>query len=154
MVALSATDFGNFITHPLIKPPSPRTNDVTDLSENGLTFEKENVAVNPSTGTVIFYGNYAGLKWKFTLQRSTDSPHKAKIQATLDEYGDEGIDHKGIEESLASETSNFFNNMVFDLDGTHLSFEDMMLTDKGKESSVLLSLQIVVKKFPSPGIEF
>jgi len=157
-VALSATDFGNFITHPLIKPPTPPTNCIQNrgivLSESRLTFEKENVSVNPSTGSVVFYGNYAGSKWKFTLQRSADSPQKAKIQATLIENDDDDINYEGMEEALAVGTSTFFNDMVFDLDGTFLSFEDMMLTDKGKESSVLLSLQIMVKKFPSPGIEF
>ena len=60
MVALSATDFGNFITHPLMKPPSPPMN--ANDSNSKLTFLKENVSVNPSSGTVIFYGMYAGSK--------------------------------------------------------------------------------------------
>jgi len=162
MVALSARDFGNFITHPLIKPPSPPinfdNNIVTQISESRLTFEKENVFVNPSTGSVTFFGNYGGSKWKFTLQRCSDSAQKAKIHTTLAEkYGNSDIPkskYEGIEKELSICTSRFFNEMVFDLDGTFLSFEDMMLTDKGQESSVMLSLRITVKKFPSPGIEF
>ena len=164
MVALSATDFGNFITHPLIKPPSPpmssTKNNAAVLSESGITFEKENVTVNPLTGSVEFYGNYGGSKWKFTLKRDPESTQKAKICATLAENcdtSDSSNDKKsydGEEERLAITTSEFFNEMVFDLDGTFLSFEDMMLTDKGEEASVMLSLRITVKKFPSPGIEF
>ena len=51
-------------------------------------------------------------------------------------------------------TSKFFNEMVFELDGTFLSFGDMMMTNKGKEPSVMLALSILVRKFPSPGLEF
>ena len=43
---------------------------------------------------------------------------------------------------------------VVELDGTFLSFGDMMMTNKGKEPSVMLALSILVRKFPSPGLEF
>jgi len=160
MIALSATDFGNFITHPLMKPPSPpmSTNDSIITTNSKLTFLKENVSVNPSTGTVTFYGTYAGSKWKFSLERVAEGARKAKIQASLAELGDDvditKMDYEGLETALAFSTSQFFNEMVFELDGTFLSFQDMMLTDKGNQSSVMLSLSILVKKFPSPGIEF
>lgn len=167
MVALSATDFGNFITHPLMKPPSPPMNSNSNnhmIARNSkLVFLRENVSMNPSLGTVTFYGKYAGSKWKFTLRRAAESAGrsapKAIICATFAEVrgdGDNGpkLNYEEMEKILASSTSQFFNEMVFELDGTFLSFEDMMLTDKGKESSVMLSLRIMVKKFPSPGIEF
>jgi len=158
MVALSATDFGNFITHPLIKPPSPPSiNGSSDNQNSRLVFQKENVSVDPSTGLVTFYGTYADSKWKFALQRAAGGGEQAKIHATLAESGGErerGAVVDAMELSLASTTSKFFNEMVFDLDGTFLSFEDMMLTDKGRDSSVMISLRIKVKKFPSPGMEF
>ena len=44
--------------------------------------------------------------------------------------------------------------MVFELDGTYLSFRDMMVTDKGEAPSVMLALNIKVRKLPSPGIDF
>jgi len=157
MVALSATDFGNFITHPLMKPPSPPINTSSDT--NKLLFLREDVSLDASTGSVVFFGTYAGSKWKFTLQRDSDSGKKAKIEAALVESSrgnddEAGIDYDAIQQSLALTTSNFFNEMVFELDGTFLSFEDMMLTPKGREPSVMLSLSILVRKFPSPGIEF
>jgi hypothetical protein len=162
MIALSATDFGNFITHPLMKPPSPpmssNNNNNRITTDSKLTFMKENVSVNPSLGTVTFYGTYAGSKWKFALERAADGARKAKIQASLAELGDDvdiaNMNYEGLETALAFSTSQFFNEMVFELDGTFLSFQDMMLTDKGNQSSVMLSLSILVKKFPSPGIEF
>ena len=150
MVALSATDFGNFITHPLMKPPSP---PMTSNNNSKLTFLRENASVNPSSGTVLFYGMYAGKKWRFTLQRAAESSQKAKITASLAEPS-QGSEYDEMAKALAVTTSQFFNEMVFELDGTFLSFEDMMLTDKGKEPSAMLSLKITVKKFPSPGIEF
>ena len=145
-----------------MKPPSPRTksnnNNNLVAGNERLTFLKGEVSVNPSSGTVIFYGKYAGSKWKFTMQRGTDIAQKAEIHAALAEhreYGDTtNTNYEGMEKALALSTSEFFNDMVFELDGTFLSFEDMMLTDKGKDSSVMLSLRIKVIKFPSPGIEF
>ena len=59
-----------------------------------------------------------------------------------------------ISRRLADVTSSFFNEMVFELDGTFLSFRDMMITGKGKDPSVMLALSIMVKKFPSAGLEF
>ena len=159
MVALSASDFGNFITHPLMKPPSPPRSGKEGV-DSILMFLRDNVSVNPSLGVVIFYGIYAGSKWKFTLQRAINNSKggNASIQASLAEESRAGsgkwVDYNAIEQALAKTTSIFFNEMLFDLDGTFLSFEDMMLTDKGREPSVMLSLRIKVKKFPSPGLEF
>lgn len=160
MVALSATDFGNFITHPLMKPPSPPKTNNNESIDSRLIFLRENVSVNPSLGVVIFYGTYAGSKWKFTLQRAINSSNggNASIQASLEEESragnGNGVDYIAIEQALATTTSIFFNEMLFELDGTFLSFEDMMLTEKGREPSVMISLRIKVKKFPSPGLEF
>jgi hypothetical protein len=162
MVALSAIDFGNFITHPLMKPPSPPIIDGIVINDKELVFLKDNVCVEPTTGAVTFYGMYAGMTWEFDLQRA-DSGTGAAITARLAPQRDDDnniiseLDRKTEEmlaDALSQTTSNFFNQMVFELDGTFLSFNDMMLTGKGKEPSVMLSLSITVKKFPSPGLEF
>jgi hypothetical protein len=55
---------------------------------------------------------------------------------------------------LTTAISDFFNEMIFELDGTFLTFRDMMVTGKGGDPSVMLALQITVKKFPSPGLAF
>jgi len=163
MVALSATDFGNFITHPLMKPPSPpqiRSTHAADNNKNILVFLRKDVSIDPSSGQVTFYGTYGGSKWKFILQRTISSINnggKALIQATLvepssskDRIQDTDIIKKGLTET----TSKFFNEMIFELDGIFLSFDDMMLTEKGTKPSVMLSLKIKVKKFPSSGLQF
>ena len=160
MVALTADDFGNFITHPLMKPPSPPSLESTE-SDSKLQFLKDGVIVEPNQGTVLFFGTYGGSKWRFCLQRTTDetSSQHAVIRATLAD--DDGTAAKRsseqtatLESALSKSSTIFFNEMVFELDGTFLSFEDMALTDKGTEPSVLLKLSILVRKFPSPGLEF
>jgi hypothetical protein len=161
MVALTAEDFGNFVTHPLMKPPCPPTigDDAVAAANLNLTFLKEGVVVDPNEGTVSFYGMCDKKKWKFSLQKGTDARNKAIIQAAP---ADEDEQQQGpslerteaLSKALSETSTKFFSEMVFELDGTFLSFEDMALTAKGSEPSVLLKLSILVRKFPSPGLEF
>ena len=153
MVALNKIDFGNFITHPLMKPPGLANAD-RDATEK-LEFIKEDVSINPKDGTVTFFGKYLDSTWRFTLQRGSDEGKKAVINVAP-HYISNGneIDSTAVASELTKVTSNFFNQMVFELDGTYLTFGDMMLTDKGKEDIIMLSLGITVKKFPSPGLDF
>eukprot|EP00526_Cylindrotheca_closterium_P017513 CAMPEP_0113635786 /NCGR_PEP_ID=MMETSP0017_2-20120614/18658_1 /TAXON_ID=2856 /ORGANISM="Cylindrotheca closterium" /LENGTH=310 /DNA_ID=CAMNT_0000546589 /DNA_START=61 /DNA_END=993 /DNA_ORIENTATION=+ /assembly_acc=CAM_ASM_000147 len=153
MVALNSDDFGKFITHPLMKPPGI----VGDASEDDsrLEFMKENVSLDAKTGIVTFFGTYLGQTWQFTLQRGSDE-EKALIKASLHKssQSDANADWESVARQLTEITSKFFNEMVFELDGTFLSFSDMMLTGKGQEPIIMLSLGILVKKFPSPGLDF
>ena len=157
MVALNEFDFGNFITHPLMKPPGlPKVEGLVGGSSS-LEFLQDGVTIDPVTGAVTFYGSYLGDKWRFDLRRGVNGqqasisvqPAEATDEATLHED-----DRSPIAAALADVTSKFFNEMVFELDGTFLSFRDMMVTGKGKDPSVMLSLSIIVRKFPSPGLEF
>lgn len=154
MVALNSVDFGNFITHPLMKPPGlPKVEGSSDGSST-LEFQKEGVTVDPSRGAVAFFGTYLGEKWQFELRRGNNGRQASITVKPVNASTDTGLELDSIAAGLAETTSNFFNEMVFELDGTFLSFRDMMLTGKGKEPSVMLSLSILVRKFPSPGLEF
>jgi hypothetical protein len=156
MVALTSADFGNFITHPLMRSPVAPTIAGLDETERRLQFLKENVLIEPKQGTVTFWGTFAGATWKFTLQRAP-SEKKALVQASplkANEIAKDEVDIDSLAAALTKSTSQFFNEMVFELDGTFLSFNDMMLTEKGMEPSVMLSLTILVRKFPSSGLEF
>jgi hypothetical protein len=55
---------------------------------------------------------------------------------------------------LSEAMTKFFNELTYELDGTFLSYRDMMVTDKGSAPSVMLALSILVRKFPSPGVDF
>ena len=150
MVALNSVDFGNFITHPLMRPPGLPDND----SSSKLEFLKDGVHLDATKGTVMFFGTYLDSKWIFTLKRG-DGGKKAMITVQAAESSRSGdFDVESVAKGLTEVTSKFFNEMVFELDGTFLSFGDMMLTAKGKDPSVMLSLSILVRKFPSPGLEF
>lgn len=155
MVALNSVDFGNFVTHPLMKPPGlPETEGNVDPGAQ-LEFLKEGATVDPSSGSVLFFGSYLGEKWEFKLQRGSNGKQadiSVRPLASTDSIN--GMDTAKISEGLAVVTSKFFNAMVFELDGTFLSFRDMMVTGKGKDPSVMISLSILVRKFPSPGLEF
>lgn len=153
MVALNDVDFGNFITHPLMQPPG-----IPDpqYSEQKLIFLKDGATVDPTTNCVNFFGTFLDANWKFTLTRGTNGQQAMvsvspppEQQALL-----EGYDGDDVAERLSAATTKFFNDMVFELDGTFLTFNDMMVTSKGKEPSVMLALEILVRKFPSPGLEF
>ena len=150
MVALNAIDFGNFITHPLMLPPGLPDSD----SNSKLEFLKEGVCLDTSKGTVTFSGIYLDSKWIFTLRRGDGGKRAVITVQAAESSPNNQIDVESVAKGLTEVTSNFFNEMVFELDGTFLSFGDMMLTAKGKDPSVMLSLSILVKKFPSPGLEF
>jgi hypothetical protein len=148
MVALNSIDFGNFITHPMMKPPSP-----ADAGDTRLEFLKEDVSIDIGTGAVTFFGTYLDRRWKFCLKRG------AGREAVIGVYPDQTNGESGnvdalIVQELTTVASNFFNQMVFELDGTFLSFMDMMVTSKLNEPIAMLSLDITVKKFPSAGIAF
>jgi hypothetical protein len=149
MIALNAADFGNFITHPLMRSPS-----IPGVSTDRLDLIKEGTSIDPSKGTVTFFGTYLDAKWKFTLKRGP-SANNAIITATPYEIIEgRDMDYGAIAPQLTEVISRFFNEMVLELGGTFLSFGDLMVTAKGKEPSVLVSLGIKVIKLPSSGLEF
>jgi hypothetical protein len=148
MVALNARDFGNFILHPLLKPPDriPRTKGGDAVME----FLSEGCVIDPHAASVTFFATYSGSKWRCALTRSQSDPKaRVKVWPTL-----ETDDSEAMALQLGQVLQDFFNEMVFDLDGTFLSFRDMMITDKGEAPSVMISLNIKVRKLPSPGIDF
>ena len=142
MVALDSVDFGNFITHPVMKPPG------LQAGSEGIRFLKDGVSIDAKKGTISFFGTFQGEMWKCTLQRG-QGPQKCVVKV---ESQNEDLHSKSSQ--LRQVISNFFNEMVFELDGTFLTFRDLMITAKGGEPSVMLALQITVKKFPSPGLAF
>lgn len=149
MVALNSVDFGNFITHPLMKPPGLVNGDA-NTNNGGLEFLKDGASIDAKTGTVTFFGKYDGATYKCTLARG----NKGDAQKAVVTVESQTAEHQSTAQQLTSVISDFFNEMVFELDGTFLTFRDMMVTAKGGEPSVMLALHITVKKFPSPGLAF
>lgn len=146
MIALDKTDWGNFITHPLMRPPQV-------MDGESPKFLKDNAEIDAGKGTVVFFSEYRGQTWQCTLQRAESSQGSARVTVTpVEQEADEATAEQAQE--LSSSLTTFFNELVYELDGTFLSYVDMMVTDRGAAPSVMLALNILVRKFPSPGLDF
>ena len=134
-------------------PALPEIKGSSD-KDSTLVFHKEGVSIDAPHGAVIFFGTYLNEKWRFDLRRGGNGQQAAITARPVGASSTSNLDSACIAAGLTQVTSKFFNQMVFELDGTFLTFRDMMVTDKGNEPSVMLSLGILVRKFPSPGLEF
>ena len=165
MIALNSADFGSFLTHPLLKPPEYK--DGKSSTGHKITFYKNGVEIDPDDGSVKFKGICMNHEFEFFLTRgepasvvNTDgneyNGRVARIKALMieDQPNVEKERRSEMESELSNIVSQYFSNLVFELDGTFLSYRDMMVTNKGKSPSVMLALSILVKKFPSPGVAF
>jgi hypothetical protein len=136
MISLNDKDFGNFITHHLVRPP-------VIAGDSQIEFIKEGIQIDAKKGQVTFLAAYNGEQYKCILKRGLSAAGKADLQVV----SESGKESRQMREAL----SKFFNEMIFELDGTFLSFNDLMITDKGEAPSVMLALKITVHKFPSRG---
>ena len=158
LVALTAKDFGNFITHPLMKTSGSA---IDNVAESSIEFHKDGTIIDPMSSEVFFSCTFGGIKWRCTLQRSAETK-KATINVlpmddngvTWDDDQNELVMQQRSTQQLSAYLERFFNEMVFELDGTYLSYRDMMVTDKGGIPSVMIALNIKVRKLPSPGMDF
>eukprot|EP00548_Thalassiothrix_antarctica_P006770 CAMPEP_0194139358 /NCGR_PEP_ID=MMETSP0152-20130528/9000_1 /TAXON_ID=1049557 /ORGANISM="Thalassiothrix antarctica, Strain L6-D1" /LENGTH=100 /DNA_ID=CAMNT_0038837149 /DNA_START=759 /DNA_END=1061 /DNA_ORIENTATION=+ len=99
-----------------------------------------------NSGSVIFYGSTQQEEYQFAL-RKDDNKGEAQIIAT-------SMDTISVNTELSERMSDFFNNLIFELDGTYLKFQDMQLTSVKKNDWLMLQLNIKVHKFPSKGLSF
>lgn len=148
MIALNSVDFANFITHPRMKPPA-----LANGNSKAIEFLKDGATIDAKTGTVTFFGTYLDEKWKLSLTRG-DEQQKAAVTVSPQGNSIDAEDLESVSAELTSAISRFFNELVFELDGTFLKFNDMMITAKGASPSVMLQLQITVHKFPAQGAAF
>jgi hypothetical protein len=146
MIAFNSQDFGNFITHPLMKAPRVKN------SKSEIQFLKEDTIVDPESGTVTFYSMYGASKFACTLKRGSPAGGPAIVEVIP--LGERNVSPEDQALVISQALGSFFNDMVFELDGTFLSYKDMMVTTKGQSPSVMLALSIRVVKFPSPGVDF
>lgn len=151
MLAMNNQDFGNFLTHPLLKSPQ---HEYLGESRN-FEFLKDDVRIDPVDNSIQFFGNFLGGTWECKMNRAENGG--AKIAVFPTSLSTAILDEEMIP-TLSSELSKtlttFFTTLEFNLDGTFLTFRDMMITSKGKAPSIMLALKIKVKKFPSPGLAF
>jgi hypothetical protein len=158
LIALSAHDFGNFITHPRVRPsavPASRP-------DASFRFLKDGVHINATSGVVSFISELEGRRYHCILKRggsasaaNADGRRALVVVRPVEEVEDNDNDMlHGAARKLESGLGKFFSEMVFELDGTFLSFRDLMVTDRGGSPSVILSLGIQVHKLPSRRLAF
>lgn len=147
---MNSKDFGNFITHPLMKPPVLRSNECSQA----IKFAKEGVTIDVNNGSVTFYGTYMEERWRCTLRRGEDRGQGRAMIVVEPTSVEKKAEFASAAMELTEAISDFFNRMVFELGGTFLSFRDMMITSKGESPNIMLAISITVKKFPSAGLAF
>lgn len=142
LIALNNSDFGNFLTHPFFKLQVPSSNQ-----GKSLELLKENVTIDGKSGVVKFFGRLDGELFDCSLSRSANNGAQVFVD------GSDSV----LSNDLAIKLTAFFNNLVFELDGTFLKFKDMMITTPKSEhtnATLMLALTITVHKFPSAGAAF
>ena len=142
MIAMDTTDFGNFLVHPLIQPP------------NKLEFLSENVTIDPADGTVSFDARLYNDVWRCRLVRGAKGKPRAIVTVAPPDNLLNSDETKALALTLGKDVSQYFNEIVFELDGVFFNLRDMMVTDKGTSPSVMLNLGIKVVKFPTRNLAF
>lgn len=150
MVALNEADFGEFLTHKFLKPPP----QLHDDKLHPINFLKDHVSIDPEKGSVHFNAKFLKQKWRCTLQRQPSGEGCLVQVRKSSKDGKTSKEDKILEKELTRGLTDYFNELIFELDGTFLSFRDMMVTDKGKAATCMFALKILVKKFPSSGLLF
>mmetsp|Transcript_21039 Transcript_21039/g.32169 ORF Transcript_21039/g.32169 Transcript_21039/m.32169 type:complete len:118 (-) Transcript_21039:40-393(-) len=113
------------------------------ISKENILFLKDDVVIDTAKNSVEFFATHANQRWQCSLQPSSNG---AVVTVTGDD------DMLALE--LTDTLTTFFNELVFELDGTFLSFQNMQTIQKKSSDIVMLALSILVKKFPSPGLSF
>lgn len=151
MVSFDATDFGNFLIHPLIIAPSHRH----EGKGHKVRFLQGNTIIDAKSSSVTFFIEYLEKSWKCVLTNPSQSTN-AQIQVFLSNGRDNiSEEEKLLEFGLSNTITNFFNNMIIDLSGTYVSFNGMSVNENERVSpTVLIGLNILVKKFPSRKLAF
>eukprot|EP00590_Aulacoseira_subarctica_P000693 CAMPEP_0172416372 /NCGR_PEP_ID=MMETSP1064-20121228/2850_1 /TAXON_ID=202472 /ORGANISM="Aulacoseira subarctica , Strain CCAP 1002/5" /LENGTH=243 /DNA_ID=CAMNT_0013153969 /DNA_START=351 /DNA_END=1082 /DNA_ORIENTATION=+ len=143
LVALTSHDFGNFITHPLLKQ------QISQI--HGFQLKKENVWIDGINNRVIFYGETQDASYECALSRNGSAGGASvQVRSMSEATGDRS-------KELSAKLSQFFNQLIFELDGTFLSFHDMRVnspSNKSGQATLMLALSIEVHKLPSRGLEF
>ncbi|CAB9501597.1 Protein of unknown function (DUF2993) [Seminavis robusta] len=154
-IAMNAHDFGNFLVHPLIRPPQVQQQVDSTTTTNGesvvIQFNSDHVTIDPVAKTVCFQGDFMNETWEFTLSRTNKQAVVTTKKSTTTTNDNDNNDNAM---ALSQAMTNFFNHLEVELDGTFLAYKDMSITDKGASPSLMLKLGITVYKFPAPGVPF
>ncbi len=140
-LTFDSSDFGNFLSHPLLRVAAAAAR----RDEGGFDFVfegGETARVCGDEGYLEYSGVVGGSGERRTIRMRP--MEGSRVDAHLvDADADETF-----ERSMAS----FFERLVIDLEGTELRYRDMTIDPA--RSTVDFELDLCVRKFPSPNIQF
>jgi len=140
-LTFDSSDFGNFLSHPLLRAAAAAAR--RDKGGFDFVFEGgETARVCGDEGYLEYSGVVGGSGERRTIRMRP--MEGSRVDAHLvDADADETF-----ERSMAS----FFERLVIDLEGTELRYRDMTIDPA--RSTVDFELDLCVRKFPSPNIQF
>lgn len=141
---MQASDFGNFLVHPLLT--------VASLPSGVFAFERTCCAIDPTRGSVHFSGLWHGQR--AIVEARQLAPFG---QVAVEVYDAQGLSAASAD-ALARELTHYFNTVVLDMDGTQIQFADFNIRNGGsggRGSSAVVPLvqvtvDILVTRVPDP----
>jgi len=139
-LTFDSRDFGNFLSHPLLRAAAAARRE-----ERGFDFVFEGGETARVCGKEGFleYSGVLGASGERRTVRMRPMEGSRVDARLVGDVGDETF-----ERSMAS----FFERLVIDLEGTELRYRDMTIDPA--RSTVDFELDLCVRKFPSPNIQF
>ena len=140
-LTFDSSDFGNFLSHPLLRAAAAAAR----RDEGGFDFVfegGETARMCGDEGYLEYSGVVGGSGERRTIRMRP--MEGSRVDARL-----VGAD---ADETFERSMASFFERLVIDLEGTELRYRDMTIDPA--RSTVDFELDLCVRKFPSPNIQF
>ena len=145
-VVFSETDFGNFLTHPLVERATKEwaEEDGVQDTKKKFRFDKETTTKN---GCVVFFGQWEDSerkvnKLRYIMCPSLNAPGFVDVTTTCVSGECDEREIETAERAMAV----FFQTLVVDLSGARLSYRSMLI----ENDRISLDLALEVVSFPPP----
>ena len=140
-ILFSASDFGNFLRHPLFRAAASK-------AVNNGPFEFDGASVRIEKGSVLFSGAWSGETFDLCLRPNESeilptrgtSPMEAVVRLTARSRGSGGDD-----EMISSQLAAFFNFLCMDLQGVQLRFSSLNVIARPQDQQDPLLLEMKLK---------
>lgn len=161
VLALDARDVGNFLTHAKRRPPLPVVRSVGERPQIVLKKKQrqqqdcghdDSIVIDSRRGTMEFSVKCAGRTFGCTLKPSGEKICVSVVPCPSSTNDDDDARHKISTDELAAELSDsltkFCNEFRAEVNGTWLSFRDMIIVASSKGTSEQASVMVAVDILP------
>ena len=140
-LTFDSRDFGNFLSHPLLRAAAA----AAAARRDGFDFVFE------GGETARVCGNEGFLEYSGVIGASGER-RTVRMRPMEGSRVDARLVGADADETFERSMASFFERLVIDLEGTELRYRDMTIDPA--RSTVDFELDLCVKKFPSPNIQF